>query len=398
MTTISTTPNPFTRTRFTWLAYAVMFCFAVGVALPGPVVPFIGERLGLNYTERGLHFTVLAAGNLAVGLLGDRLIDRIGSRAATWASIVLWVLGGAGLIYGPALWATLTGVAVLGIGAGACALIATATLADAHPHYQTQAITEGNIAAGLGVAITPLTVGLLERVGFGWSSIVLVLALVSLGLVLAFWNVPFPQPRSQSDAAQSSGSGERPLPPLYWMFGAVVFMTIAIEWVIISWAPDFLATVRGFDQGTAASLASGFAWAVVLGRVLGRWLLERIPEERVLVGAYALILVVFPVYAYAPTPAVSLGALVVLGLVLANQFPLALSAAMDAGGDQTGRASARVSVFGGLATLTLPQTVGSLADRVGIQNAYGLVMVLAAVAVAVALFALRRRAAQHALT
>ncbi len=392
MTTTVAKQKTFVRTRFTWFAYALMFMFAVGVALPGPTVPFIGERLGLSYTQRGLHFTLLAAGNLTIGLVGDRMVDRFGNRAAAWVCVLLQVLGGVGLIYGPGLWATLPAVAVLGVGAGGCALVATATLADAHPRYQTQAISEGNIFAGIGVALTPLTVGLLERLGFGWQSMAIVLVLLGAGLALVFWDVSFPTPRSQSAEAQASGSGERPLPPLYWMFGAVVFMTIAIEWVIISWTPDFLATVRGFDPGTAAALGSGFAWAIVIGRVLGRWLLELLPEERVLVGAYALILVIFPLYAYAPTRAISLSAMVVLGLVQANQFPLALSAAMDAGGDQTNRASARISVFGGLATLILPQTVGSLADVVGIQSAYGVVLVLAGIAVVVALFALWRRA------
>ena len=389
--------SAFKRTRFTWFAYILMFVFAIGVALPGPVIPFIGERLNLSYTQRGLHFTLLALGNLSIGLFGDRLVNRFGNRATAWGFIALAVIGGVSAIYGAGLWATLPAMMILGAGAGGAALIATATLADAHPDYQAQALTEGNISAGVGVALTPLTVGLLERVGLGWEMMAWVLVLLGVIIAAIFWRVPFPTPRSQSDTAQESGSGDRPLPPIYWMFGAVVFMTVSIEWVIISWTPDFLATVRGFDPGTAAALGSGFAWAIVVGRILGRWLLEIVPESRVLVGAYALILVIFPLYVYAPTSAVSLTAMMVLGLVQANQFPLALSAAMDAGGDQTSRASARISVFGGLATLTLPQTVGSLADVVGIQLAYGVVLVLAVLAVAVALFALHRRSQQRAL-
>ncbi len=387
-TTIST--RAFNRTRFTWFAYSLMFIFAVGVALPGPVVPFIGERLGLSYTQRGLHFTALAAGNLLIGLVGDRLADRLGNRATAWLFVVLTASGGAVMIFGPALSVTLPAVLVMGVGAGGCALLATATLADAHPDYQARALTESNISAGLGVATTPLLVGLLEAVGIGWQGVAVALVLLAGGLGVVFGGVAFPPPRSQSEAAKASGSGERPLPPRYWIFGVVVFMTVAIEWVIISWTPDFLNVVRGFDRGTAAALGSGFAWAIVLGRVLGRWLLEVIPAARVLVGAYILLIVLFPVYAYSPSTVISLGALFVLGLVLANQFPLVLAAAMEAGEEQTNRASARISVFGGLATLTLPQVVGSVADVVGIQAAYGIVIGLGVVAVGLSVFAIRR--------
>jgi fucose permease len=383
--------KPFIRTRFTWFAYLLMVVFGTGVAMPGPIVPFIGERLALSFAERGYHFTALAAGNLLMGLFGDRIADRIGNRTTAWLAITGTAIGGVSLIYGTGLWMTLPAALVLGTGSGAAALISTATLADAHPVHQSRAIIESNIVAGIGVATMPLLVGILERSGFGWQTMAYVMAGMGIVLALVFHDVAFPIPRSQSDVAMASGSGDRPLPPLYWVFGIVVFLTVAVEWVIISWTPDFLSTIRGFDRGTAAALGSGFAWAVVFGRVFGRWLLEKISPDRLLLVGFGMVIVLFPIYVYAPNRTLSLIALVLLGLTLANQFPLVLAAAMDAGEEQTNRASARVSVFGGLASLLLPQTVGSLADQVGLQQAYLVVLVLAALGGGMTLYALRMR-------
>jgi fucose permease len=112
-----------------------------------------------------------------------------------------------------------------------------------------------------------------------------------------------------------------------------------------------------------------------------------IPPRRLLVGAYVVMLFLFPVYIYSPIPALTVGVLILLGLLAANQFPLALSAGMEAGGAQTNRASARISIFAGMAALTMPQIFGSLADWVGMQAAFTVVLVLIVVQISVTVVA-----------
>lgn len=384
--------QPFKRTRVTWMAYFFMIFFGLGISLMGPIVPFIGERLGLTYGQMGLHFTLLAAGNFSTGLTGEWVAERIGNRRAAWGGVIVELLGIFGVFYGSAYWMTLTSAVFIGYGSGITALITTAMVADAHPDHQTKALTEGNIMAGTGVALNPLLIGLFEQSGLGWQAHVWLLLVVAVAVIAVFGGQAFPTPRNESEEAIASGRNNQPLPPLFWLFGAVLFMTIAIEWVIISWTPDFLATVVGLDRGLAATLGSAFAWAIVAGRIMGRWLVEIISPDVMLVGAFVLLATLTPIFVFAPIIALSIGVLFLLGLSTANQFPLGLDAAMAAGGDQTRRASARISIFGGLAALSMPQTVGSLADAVGIQLAFLLVPVLAVIAIAVTLYALRRRA------
>lgn len=384
----------FTRTRFTWLGYLMMMFFGMGVALPAPIIPFIGEQLGLNYTQMGNHFAMLALGNLTSGMIGDRLAARWGNRSIAWASVLLGTLSTFGLVSGNSLWMTLPSAFLVGLGSGGAALLATASLADEHPQQpqQARALTESNVLAGTGVALTPLIVGGLEQVGVGWQGIAGMFVVMLLVMAVFFGRVAFP--KSQTEVAQQanpSASTSRKLPPLFWMFGSVIFLVIAIEWLIISWSPDFLSTVQGFSLGTAALLGSAYGWSIVIGRVIGGWLLERIRPERLLFGSYVLLLGLFPLYLYAPHPYISVAALMCLGLVTANQFPLTLAAAMSAGGEQTNRASAGVSILGGTATFTLPQTVGVLSDFVGIQMAFNAVIVLALIALVLMVLATRMR-------
>lgn len=387
--------TPFKRTRVTWMGYTLMTFFGLGISLLGPIVPFIGERLELTYGQIGLHFTVLATGNFITGLSGDAIASRLGNRRTAWGGTMLQVLGTTLIIFGPAFAVTLLGAFMVGFGSGITALITTALLADEHPipDHQTKALSEGNIMAGTGVALTPLIVGGLEQSDIGWQAHIVVIAAFFVVAVLAFGRAQFPLPRNE----KADGAVIRePLPPLFWIFGGVLFMTIAIEWAIMSWTPDFLATVVGMDRGTAATLGSAFAWAIVLGRSLGRWLMSYLNTDVMLVGAFVLLAVFSPIFVFSPFVGLSVAVLFILGVATSNQFPLGLDMTMSAGGRQTRLASARIGMIGGFAALSMPQLIGSLADKIGLQLAFLVVPVLATLAIAVTFAAFRRRAYIHA--
>jgi fucose permease len=68
---------------------------------------------------------------------------------------------------------------------------------------------------------------------------------------------------------------------------------------------------------------------------------------------------------------------------------LTLSMAVGVAADQSNSASARASLAVGTALLGIPLLLGWLSDRIGIQTAYGIVLVLGIVAFVVILFSRR---------
>ena len=68
--------------------------------------------------------------------------------------------------------------------------------------------------------------------------------------------------------------------------------------------------------------------------------------------------------------------LFISGLGIASLYPLILSLAIGAAGNNTVQASARATLASGLAILTLPLLLGRLADAVGIGLAYGVLVFL----------------------
>jgi len=176
----------------------------------------------------------------------------------------------------------------------------------------------------------------------------------------------------------------------------VIVLCVAAEWCLAFWSADFLADVAGLPQSAAATAVGLFYLAMIVGRVAGSRLAWVMPTGRLLLAALGVAAVGFPLFWLAQTPALNVAGLFVAGLGVANLYPLALSAAAGAAAGQANTASARISLAAGLAILTAPLALGSVADRVGIQSAYGLVIGLLVAAVGMVVWANRIAARQTA--
>ena len=139
---------------------------------------------------------------------------------------------------------------------------------------------------------------------------------------------------------------------------------------------DFLATVVGLARSAAATALSGFLLAVVVGRIVGSRLAGYIADAWLFQGALALTGTGFGAYWLAGWAPLNIVGLVVAGLVVANLYPLALALAVGVVPEQADVASARCALAAGIAILLAPLLLAALADNVGIQYAYAVVIPL----------------------
>ena len=68
----------FVRDRLIWVYYALVGLNCYIMSALGPVMPFLRSELSLNYQLAGMHFSSLAVGTVAAGLLGDRRPGPLG--------------------------------------------------------------------------------------------------------------------------------------------------------------------------------------------------------------------------------------------------------------------------------------------------------------------------------
>ena len=229
----------------------------------------------------------------------------------------------------------------------------------------------------------------------GWQAIAF-LPLIVIGLLkVFFWGLRLPVAHSGKENSPESlrDVDNRPLPLLFWVFGIMMFLSVAIEWLISALGASFLTTVVGFELSTSAALMSVFAVAIVLGRLIGRRLLDYMTESQLLILSLVWVLLSFPIYWLSMLPMLNVVGMFLIGLGVGNLSPLSISGAMTSAGEATNRASARFGLFPPMAILTMVQLFSILSDQYGIQRAYTFMIVLVIVAIAVAVSTNRLRGA-----
>ena len=171
----------------------------------------------------------------------------------------------------------------------------------------------------------------------------------------------------------------------FWLRWLVVFLVVGIEFCILFWGPDFLREARGIDSSEAAA-AAGFAlMGMFLGRVAGSFLLNQWPVWLRFIVSLALVLT-GGLLLLAQTAAPLTLNMLLIGLGVANLYPIAFDTGLRTVLSHRDAASARLVMASGVAILGLPLVVGGFADRVGIEQALPLAVALL-LALAVTVFA-----------
>jgi fucose permease len=213
---------------------------------------------------------------------------------------------------------------------------------------------------------------------------------------LRYWFVPFP-PKSaaQHEPAKAAG-GRMRLPLAYWAFWCLIALETGAEWSVVYWGASFLASDSPLSKADAATAMAAFFLAMLIGRAIGSRLTRALPGLLVLATSLGIALVGFPLFWLVPSPLVRIVGLFIVGLGLANIYPLGVALATGAAPGQADRASARLSVAAGLSALIAPFILGALADHIGIGQAFGIAIPLLALALLAAGLARRVQATTSA--
>ena len=378
MTNIS--KPPFTRDRFTWLAYLMLAYYAFLEAALGPLMPFLRAELALNYTGGGLHFSAFALGMILAGISGDSLTQRLGRPVVFWGGATGMAIGALGLVLAGQVALTIAAAFVMGFLGTLLLVVIQAALSDHHGTNRVIALTESNVGASLAVTMVPLLIGTLARVGLSWR-LALVLAVAFFLLVTGrFRTVTIPTGRS-GDSQDAARAG--PLPRACWAYWLVVVLGVAVEWCLVFWGADYLVSATGMDKTDAVTAMTLFFVAMVLGRFTASRLSRVITSATLLMAALFLTLAGFAIFWLSNPVSVTLIGLFIAGFGVANFYPLTLAIATTVAPHQADKASARITLGTGLAIFLAPLLLGWSADRWGIENAFAIVGLLLLLTIAV---------------
>lgn len=303
---------------------AVMaLCFSVGPIIQYSFALFINPLATEFATDRGtISFAAtLALLGVAVAMpLCGFLVDRLGSRAVALLSSVL--TGGLVILL-PYASHSLTTFMIIYLMAAVAAtgyspLVFAPAVASRFEQRRGLALGITMTGVGLGTAILPPLVQMLI-VGFGWRNAYLGLGLCVLFLVLPtiFFTVPKNGAGPSRRYVNQSGTTVREAArtSVFWkMLMAFTFVSLAASGVmahIVAMLAD-----RGIDTARAAFGVSVGGIALIAGRLLSGWLLDKLFAPHVALAFFSMPLlgILILLTSSAPMPAIVATALVGLGL------------------------------------------------------------------------------------
>ena len=156
------------------------------------------------------------------------------------------------------------------------------------------------------------------------------------------------------------------------------------------WGAPFLQRVVKLADVDAATAMSLFYVAMFAGRLVGSRLTRTMLSTTLFVGACDIALVGVLLFWLGQTAPINILGLFIAGLGIANMYPQVMSLALGIVPRASNTAAARIGLISGFSMFLAPQVLGQVADRAGLQSAYGIVVVLVLLALGGALFANNR--------
>ena len=346
-------------------------------------MPFLRDELGLSYTAASLHFSAFPLGGVIIGLTGERIALRWGRGKALWGGAAGMATGACLLALMPTAPGTISSVFIMGLFGSLLLITTQAVLTDRHGADSVVAITESNVAASACAILASLAVGFFAAAGLGWRS-----ALILPVAGVAFLAVKYP-----FDPLEGTGRHQEPrrhvstgLPGRFWLYWGVLTLGVSVEWCIAYWGADFLENAAGMGRSGAAAALTVFFGAMLAGRLAASRLARQVPGTTLLAGSLSLALAGFPLLWLSPAVFGSLLGLSLAGLGVGSVYPLGIAVAVSSAPGRVETATARLALGGAGAILVAPFVLGALADIAGIAGAFGVVLPLLLIAVALTLW------------
>jgi len=373
------------RDKTTWISYLHATCFGWFIFGFGGTLQFLREDLDLSRTVVSFHSLAMSVGSVTAGLATGVIIKRTGRGLMLRYASVLLATGILFFTLGRSLPFTLAGVAFTTC-AGSLIIQGTSTyLAYQQKQAAPAAISELHaVASSIGL-LAPVMVGIGVTVGWGWRPGIQVAAAgVILIEIIRGRNTDIYGPKAIADEESDHHDLPGPFPRIFWWSWLILVFTASVEFSMLLWAPEVLSTQGGLTKGASAAALATIVGGMSVGRLIGARLTTRFDSEHLYRGALALSLLGFLGFWLSNSGLIMLVSLTITGLGMSLHFPFGFERALRASGGRADRAGGKLSVGTGFASGVAPFALGALADRIGIQGAYGIVPVCLVLAITIA--------------
>jgi MFS family permease len=360
-------------------------------------IPEIQDRLRLDAGHLGAALLVAAAGTV-IGLLWmERRLDTYGSHRVVVVAAVVVELGLIGPGLAPSLGWLMASLLLFGLAGGVVnvAMNAQAVALDRvarrpiMSYFHALYSLGGLIGAGLGALALAL--------GIGATTTFILVGTTGAAVSAAAGSWVMPSPTVVPGREDPGTGPAMKLGSRIVLVGLCCFACLMAEGIVVDWAGVYLRTDLGAARQLVPSGLIAFPVAMLIARVGGGRVTARFGATAVVRTCGLLAAGGILLFVLAQNWVAGVLGLWVFGLGLACLTPQMFRWAGEGAASMTGRAVARVAVFGYIGLLGGPPIIGSLAQVVGLRRALGVLVVLMLAVVVLSAKVSPRRPRPHAV-
>lgn len=371
----SAKPLPQPKIYRWWLTAVVFFGFFIfGFTdnLKGPTLPAILDDLAINYSTGGTILLGSYVGFVIASFLAGLLAEVRDIKSALMLAAVALLIGVGGFSLAQTAVLLTLFMVIQGFGMGALELGGNSLIVQLHSANKGRYLNLMAVTHGLGATLAPLYAGQLLaneqswRVVFRWD-------LVLIGLLAAFLMlIRFPPRRLVAKQGLTLRElGSTALSPTLRLFCLTATGYVAVEIGIAAWLVEYLQRIHGLGVGPSTLALSLFFGLIMIGRLIGSMVVDRIGHLRAIVIAISCSTLCIVVGLFVPSAFWLLSA---SGLFLSITFPTLTAAVSETYTTNVSAILGLLFTFAGLGGILGPWIVGLIADRAGIQTGFSLVL------------------------
>lgn len=353
-------------------------------------IPYVEEKLGITPATIGTLLLVFGAGALAAIQLIGHLIDRIGSKTATFAAAIFmgFMLFLPGLAETP--WFLGASLFLLGIGVGGTDVAMNAHAVEVEKAYDRPIFSAFHAMWSFGGLIGASLGGFALAADLPMQTTLSTAALVTLGLALWMrgWLLPdnpshtmarqsSKDDGSQKQVAKQQNQANRKVLGYVLFLGAMAAAAAIAEGTGVDWSALHHARIIGTSEAQAA-----IALVVYTGAMgTTRFLIDKVVEKlgRIFVIRFGALLsaVGTSIVVISTNSPVALAGWLIAGIGIAGVVPQIFAYSAEVGEEtHTGRNLAKVVGITYAGVLAGPAVIGFLTELVPLNVAIGLGVIL----------------------
>ena len=347
----------------------------------GLIAPILGALLptyGLTAGQQGMLAMLYAIGLIIASLSAGPVIDLKGNKLALLFGLILII---ASLVAAPnagGYGGLLVVYLVLGLGGGVVVTGANSLVGAIEPTRRGSALNFLNLFFGLGGIVTTYVAS--EHI----DPAMVCYGIAGLTALAFLANATTRMPGPSGEA--SFRLNEAPVllsRPALILLSFFLFLYVACEVGVWNWLKVYLVGVN-FDERTAGHVVSyGFAFGLLLGRVVVSKILIKTPALTVtLIASICIAITTFTMLQLSSTTAITI-AVFCAGLSMAPVFPTTLAITGDTFQRGTATAMGIVITFGWIGLAVSSPIIGALAEGGRYHRALMLIPIFALIMVLV---------------